>query len=701
MIWNFALNAAGVRNALASLNTDFANMFSEMSSGISKNMSKFNAWQIALDYCVDAGKQMIKESRELIAISTKYDIPIKKMGELQMLAAKSGQSVGQLARGFRFLEMNMGRAALKPGGPQYQAMLELGITQEQIKASTGNTAMAYQLVNEQIMKIGDESRRNAFLQEIYGANWQNMLPIIEQNVTAQKDAASGAYEYSTSMTESLSGIADTMDEIAQDVKPIIMPVVQIVAMLATVLGALIEGLKFMAIVVGNVLLAAFKVLAAILAAALASVLKIVEGLAYVTGADGLKEWAKETSKIAEDTADELMTGAGKDLTGLGKHATKSGREISKSGDRLMRQTYAFGESIGLADEGAYIRDKNKALEETNQKLRVNKLRQDELNKAYVEARKLSTGSVEDKKKLAAMEEKLNDLMNEQQSLLDDKKTYKEELDRAGYKPKTGDDNFKPRTQEERKIAIQRDRQARERSIKEAMAQTPIGQQMETAFEVVKAYEEIKKLQEDLAMLEENNSASAQARADLEHQLGNAKITLMEKQRAHEAFMLKLQREREDSEKGRKDDMIKAMQEREQQFMMRKGMTGMDKQSVTVSNAIEQMQRDQAQLDKVMNDPKRTQQERLEAQKKFEGSTMGAMKEFDKLSLMQFQYSASDAAKKGMGGGIDVRENQLSVSKAQLDYLRKSYEIQLKQFGLSPDQFGDVPFQMQGPLRGGK
>jgi hypothetical protein len=707
MRWNFDITAAGAQQTLTRLRGHFSGMFNEMSSGITNSITKFNAYQVALDFCIDAGKQLIKESRELIAISSKYDIPISKMGSLQMMANMTGQSVGQLARGFRFLEMNMGRALLKPGGPQYQAFKELGITQEQMTAASKDTMYALELVRGKVMNITDENRRNAFLQEIFGANWQNVLPIIEQSVTAQKDATSAGYEYSSSMTESLSTMATSMEEIGQDVKPIVMPIVQLLSMLTTILAALIEGLKLMIILVGKTLYAAFQAIVGIVQGIVAGVAKVIQAIQYVAtfGSSGKKGGVMDN--IASgfgNAAVDSFKGAGGEFTSMGKHINKSAREQQKMGDRFVRNTYAFGESIGVTDEGSYLKDALNEYKNIEKQQAKNKAQTIELTKQWMDMKKYSSGTSYEIEQIAKMEEKLNDLSEEGVGLTEDKKRLSEAIERASGKvpSKNADANgITPRTAEERKIEIQKGRQARERGIKEAMANTPIGMQMETAFEVVKAYEEIKKLEEDLAELEKNNSDDIQKRADLENSIANSKITLIEKQRAHENFMQKMTREREDSEKSRKDDMIKAMQEREQQFMTRQGMTGMDKQSTVVSNAIEQMQRDQEQLNKVMNDPKRTQQERLEAQKKFEGSTMGAMKEFDKLSLMQFQYSASDAAKKGMGGGVDIRENTLTVAKSQLEYLRKSYEIQLKQFGLSPDQFGNVPFQMQGPMRGGK
>lgn len=705
MIWNFAINAAGAQATLQQLRSHFDGMFSEMSSGITKNITKFNAYQVALDYCIDAGKQLVKESRELIAISTKYDIPIQKMGSLQMMSAQTGQSIGQLARGFRFLEMNMGRALLKPGGPQYQAFKELGISQEEMVHASEDTMYALDLVRSKVMTIGDEERRNAFLQEIFGANWQNVLPIIEQSATAQKDAATAGYEYSHSMTESLSGVATTMEEIAQDVKPIIMPIVQVVAMLVTLLGVLIEGLKISIQLVGKTLLAAFQAIVGVVQGIIGGIMKVIQGLqwAVTLGNYGKKGGVMDNlgSGFLSASGDSFK-GAGKQFVEMSPILKKGNNEVWKSYDRLNRQTHALGESLGMTEEDSYIKERVKDLDATEKALKRNTAENERLSKSYQRSYAMMVAGQLSSEDLKEEEKKLNEVGRERLDLLEKQKELKIELDRAGYQKKINpNDATKPRTAEERKVEIQRNKQEREQGIKEYMAKTPLVAEMETYHEMVKAQMELKKLEEDKADLIKNNSLSIQAEADINNQIANQKIAIIEKEKAHKAFLLKKDRELNDSEKERKDEMIKAMQEREQQFMTRQGMTGMDKQAEVVSKAVDQMRRDEEQLNKVMNDPMRTQSEKLSAKKKLEGSTMTAMKEFDKLSLMQFQYSASDAAKKGMGGGIDIRENQLSVSKEQLDYLRKSYELQLKEFGLNPDQFGNVPFQMQGPMRGGK
>jgi hypothetical protein len=704
-----ALNAASFNAGISKMRGTFDGMFNKMSSGISDNISKFNAYQVALDYCIAAGKKLINESKELIAISTKYDIPISQMGKLQVMANASGQSIGQLARGFRFLEMNMNKALLKPGGPQDQAFKALGVSQEDINAAAGNTALAMDIVRKKVMTIGDESRRNAFLQEIYGANWQNQLLVIEATGTSLKDAETSGYKYSTSMTQSLSGISATMEEIAQDVKPLVMPVVQVIALLVSMLGFVVEGLKLGVQLIGGALKAGFY-------GVLGVIQKIVGALALgwgytqkmtanLTGDTASGQRADEIIAFGKSTmsaGDASFKSSGDAVAEMEKNRVNGRAELTKSADRMTGNLYGIGESVGLVKEGALIKDKIEDMKRLDAQIAKNEANVKSHAKAQMEVYKAMAIGKATQEDYNKAEKFAIRLANERADLMDARAAAQDSLNRAGYKAEiVVDPNAPvPMTQEERKIDLQKKRQARGRTLKEAMASTPIGQQQESAFAVVEAYEELQNLIEDRKDLEDASAKDQQKIADALQNEGMAKIKLMEKERAHELFMLKMVREREDSEKERKDNTIKAMEEREQDFMTRQGMTAMDKASVKVENAIQKMQRDEAQLQKVMDDPKRSQEERLSAQKKFEESTMGAQKEFDKLSMMQFQYSASDAAKKGMGGGMDVRENQLSVAKSSLDYLRKSYEIQLKQFGLSPDQFGNVPQQLTGPFRGG-
>ncbi len=701
MNWNFDINVANATAALQSLRANFDNAWNNMESGISKNISKFNIYQKILDKCVEVGKQLIDESRELISVSTKYDIPIAQMGKMQMMSQATGQSVGQLARGFRFLEMNMGRALLKPGGPQYQAFKELGLSQEQMDKATQNTGYALDIVRASVMKIGDENRRNAILAELFGANWQNLLPILEMTSTATKDAESSGYKYSESMTRSLTGIGATMEEITQDLKPLVMPFVQIFGMLVTMLGLLVEGLKIAVKLTGSALLQAWYSIAGIVNTIIGAVVKLVALMAKVMGFEDAGASIDQVGEGFFKGAEENFKEVDKEGDRFGNIIVEGGREVQKSGDRFAQQGYALGESLGLVEEGARAKKLAKELDDLTTK-RKHAIETQKLYMSQIkELASKENRTDEENKKLAELSKKYREAGVAVKELSEEEKRAKERLEReTGKTAEKGDklSGNNVRTAEERKIEIQRGRQARERDLRLQMAQTPIGEQKESYFELLKAQDEVKKVEEDIAELKRNNAYDLQKQADMEHALGNAKIAVIEKERAHEAFLLKLQRERHDAERAARDELIKGLEEREKLLMQRQGATAIDKQVVAVQNAIEQMQRDQVETEAILADPKRTQQEKDAALKVVQKSTMGAMKEFDKLTTMQFNWGASDAAKKGMGGGIDFRENQLSISKQQLDILKKSYDLALKQYGLTPDQFGNVPFSMQNVRR---
>lgn len=707
MIWNFDISVASAQAGLAALNGSFNNMWSNFGKGIGDSISKFNAWKMAFDYLKNLTKELINESRDLIATSIKYDIPISRMGEMQVMAQMTGQSVGQLARGFRFLEMNMNKAVLKPGGPQYQALKELGVTQDEINAATRNTSYALDLVRGKIMQIGDEERRNAFLQEIFGANWQNMLPIIEANAQTIKDASEAGYQYSESMTQSLNTINKDAAELGQMLKPIVMPFAQLLAILANIAMILVQGLVTGIQLIGQ----AVKV---VIDSIVYFISKIIQGMAYIGKFGGwigeklgipLAKTGKEWAENVIEGADAAATAAEKRLKKTGSNVADNlntgGAAISRYGNRTVESAYGFAESLGMAEENARKKGMIEDYEENQKRLEVLRkkninltARDNELNKKAREGRATADDVIE-ARKIAKMRE---EVAEEELKLAKQQIENKREIERMGGFGGTSKGGSTPLTAEERKIAIQKSQQERERSIKEFMANKPIEAEIDTLYELYKAKNELNKLEMDRLDLIERGAFDRQKEADFVNTIANAKISIMEKERAHKAFMLQKERELYDSEKERRDTIIKAMEKREQTFMARRGMTGIDKQTVALENAIEQMQRDQERLDKVEKDKARGQADKEAARKKVEESAIKAMEELDKLTLMQFQYGASDAAKKGMGGGIDIRENQLNISKSQLDVLRKQYDLMLKQFGLSPDKFGNVPFMMQGAQR---
>lgn len=709
MIWNFVFNAANAQRALTSLGSHYSNLFDQMTGRLGETISKWNVWQKMFDYMVGLTKEMINESRELIAVSTKYDIPIKKMGEFQMMAQSAGQSLGQVARNFRFLEMNVSRALLKPGGPQYQAFKELGITQEELTAGAGDTAFMLDVVRDKVMSIGDEERRNNFLQAIFGANWQNMLPIIEQSKEAQKEMADAAYEYGDAQTASLALIEKQNAEIGQDLKPLAAILAQSFAVLVTLLTIIVQLLVMAGTYIKDLIIDSIKVGIGNLQMMIGGLLKATNfvlnkiGLGSDTLDDISNEYLNSGKENSIDTIKKRIATGG----GFGDKKYEKGTDnLMTNYGRLGQNFRGLGYAMGIGDEGEDKKEDEKDIEKRRRGLAM--LMED--RKRYLAETAVYDELLEKNGKLTAKQEHdrlvlansyravQRDIAEQAEGLREAEEDYRKKYGRSFGAEDSGK---KPRTAEEIKTQLDALKSQRELDLKRTMAMTPKVAEMESAMAVTKAYQEQLNIAKEINDLIANNGWNQQVAAEYAKKAQQAEINLIEKQKEHALFLKKQAIARAEAERGRKESTIEMMQERQQTFMARQGMTGMDKQGVKVSQAIDKMVRDQEQLDRVMKDETKTQADREAAKKQVDSSAIKAQNELDKLSLMQFQYGASDAAKKGMGGGIDIRENQLTVAKSQLEILRKQLDLMYKSYGLNPADYGGVPMMMQGALRAGK
>ena len=708
MNWNFDINAANAQKVLQDLGKHYSDLYDQMVGKMGDSIKKWNVWQKIVDYMINLTKQLVDESRELIAISTKYDIPIKKMGEFQMVAQATGQSLGQVARNLRFLEMNVSRALLKPGGPQYQAFMELGVAQDDLNRAAGDTTYMLDIVREKVMAIGDEERRNNFLQAIFGANWQNMLPMIEASKQAQTEAADAGYEYSTSMTESLATVGKNFAEIAQDLKPLVMPFAQIFAFLVTVLAIIVQSVMLIAKIlkdgVFNVIKLVIGGLQGTVGALLNGVSRVMQMIPFVSrGAKAVKDFSAELNEAGKKNVTGVIT----EYEGGNWHKKYQGdkNNMKTLASRGVSNVIGIGESLGLAEEGYAVKELTARIEEQREKFKLLNNQTDGYKKRLKEINQMVFAGVatpEELREKENIEKRIFEIEQRKLAVAKEleelKATYGGRTGKDYKSPSEAGDGSKPRTAEEIKTELDRKKNERETTWKNVMAQTTKVAEMETAMAVVKAYYDQQKILEEIADLKAANGYSQQIETEYIKKKAEAEAELMEKQKEHADFQLKQATALRESERGRRESAIEFTRKREQLLMQRQGYTAMDKQSVSVSESIDKMVRDQERLALIEGDRQKGQADREAARKEVEASAMKAQEELDKYSLMAFQYGASDAAKKGMGGGIDIRENQLTVAKSQLDILKKQLDLMYQQLDINPADYGNAPMLLRGVSR---
>ena len=716
-IWNFGVNIAAAAANLRKLGQHYDDLYDKMVGKMGANIQKWNIWEKMLDYAVEATKKLITESRELIAISTKYDIPIKRMGEFQMMAQVAGQSLGQVARNFRFLEMNFSRALLKPGGPQAQALTELGIRQEDWSGYAKDTAAGFDILKEKVMAIGDEERRNYFLQQMYGANWQNMLPILEMSKEAQAEMAANAHKYNDFITHALSLNEKNKELIAQEVKDPFTPLAVTMTFIITGVTLLVQGFKAVAGLIKDGMINGLQHALGLVRETVGWLLKF--------GGKGLKLMGLESlgNEMYKDGYSEVA--AGQSLKN--EAGTNMEKDFAKAGEQLNRmqgplralttQGNAFLESIGAQDEGAHLKRLGDEMSNLKTKIAAAEASGKALSKRLGEIARMSPEDqakhAKEKADLLKQQEKNDALLNGGtfgSYVTGDGRGLRGELSdtQAQFKTSGGKgpadaagEGTSPRTAEEVKNKQDLTASIQKYLFEYKQVSRAAQAEIETEVALAKAKEHQLQIAREIAQLEADGNYSPEKKLEYAKKALDAQIALMEKEKAHETFKHQKAVQIAEAERDRKEGLIANMEKREQTYMSRQGMTGMDKQSVMVSNAVEKMVRDQEQLARVMADPMKTQAQKDSARKDVDASALKAQDELDKLSLMQFQYGASDAAKKGMGGGIDIRENQLTVAKSQLDILKQQLDLMRSQYGVDPANYGGTPMIMQGPYRAGK
>jgi hypothetical protein len=565
------------------------------------------------------------------------------------------------------------------------------------------------------MAIGDEERRNYFLQQMYGANWQNMLPILEMSAEQQKEISDSAYKYSESITNALALNEKNMALLGQEVKDPFAPLAISFSFIMTGVTLLVQGFKVVAGLIKDGMINGLLHAGGI-------VREMVGTLARL-GGKGLKllGFSDFGQSLQNQGQGEINAG----LKWQSDASKNMDKDFLKAGERLQNmqptlralttQGNAFFESIGVQEQGEHLKRLGAEMDSLKTKIAAAEAKGKTLSTRLGE---ISRMSPEEQARHAAEKASLLEQQAENDKLLNgagwsqgfiggdglrgELKTTQEQFRTSGGKPTAATGKgTSPRTAEEAARARELESASYKFQFESGQALKPMQAEIETARAVEKAKEAELQITREIARLQADNAFSPEKQLEYAKKVMDARVSTLEKEKAHAIFMHEKETQMRDARRDRSEALISSMEKREQTFMARQGMTGMDKQSVMVSNAIEKMVRDQEQLQRVMNDPMKRQAEKDAARKDVDASALKAQEELDKLSLMQFQYGASDAAKKGMGGGIDIRENQLTVAKSQLDILKQQLDLMRSQYGISGADYGNVPMMMQGALRAGK
>lgn len=719
----FRIRDQGAQATLGSL-TDGANKLSEVFGGkLMKSFNTFNLMKDAIEAVVKGAQELVNESKEIVTMSTRFDIPIEKLGALRNVAKSFGMDANGLGGALQSLEKSINNAITRPGMEASRTFTKLGISQEEVQSMSGRTDLAFIRLRKALRGLADEGERNAAINEAFPGNAEAVIDVLKRNEAQFQAAEDAAYEYSDSLTKNNSDTLDALNDINEDMKPIYQFVAAIGGFVVQLLAFIVQGLKIAVKLIVDVVMGAIEVIQGGITMAVEAVAWGFKSM-YYKGKNALglmsdeslaakqKELEvehfgaiKSAGKIVEKGGDRLTAGV----------SDKDARDMTRRSMKLDSSLAAVGESLGMESAtDAGNREVEMLKEQVAEFQKLSKERIKDIDKK----RKDGKDTKEEVAALLALEEDIAKKKKEIFTIEETMRingTKKQDKGISGYTSNEIEDfrevdrlKKKELEYEAKRIALGSQpkifKDALELQIageKRLQAQKELARLELAGLSVEEKQAKIQQLAADGVNMTSNDLAGISTKRD-EKSIKEKQNKVLEAKNAEAKIAqdmtndaLTQNKQITDAERDRNLAAIEGVRERQRFADKQKGVSAIDQQSSELKYQIENLQREQEKLDKMNANPQTTAAERQKQEDAVQKQTFGAAGAMDKLMAMQYNFVASSAAKSGMGGGISETTNLIDINKEQLNYLKKMYEAMLGKSGQEGQSFQYYPLNLQG------
>lgn len=711
----------GVKDGLSGLGKKFKSTF-----GTSVNLFDLISKGFAL--AKKSAEALIKESRELVTTSQKFSIPIDKLAELRNVSLECGMGMNGLTGAMSSLHTTIIDSIVNPGGKAVFALESIGITQEKLRASSKDTGASFKMIVEGLRGIKNEAERENRAREIFPAQWQEVVVLLKKSRAEIEAMEKSSAKYTESQTVMNARTATSWDRVEQRVKAFGM-------VFAPILGIFAGFVEFL--VVGcEIILEEFKLLAAsiwivmsesfkgiygdwerfskkvitsklILQEAFSNPLKsaptAVAGVAYL--------WAKDVQvkKPIEEITKKLKESFGSTYNRINELSDLSRGSLVA----ISEQAIQFGINMGLEEDWDVTANNKmkKAKEEEIILLTERNAKNTKRESLRADMNKYgATDHVkhpEDYDKYWAAKDKFVTASNEF-NLIDDKVIKNKEVQekikkdmhrvmpsveynekelkfmqkkKEAEKPK--DESF-----EQFVIRFEQDKKKRQQLID--IERAGLDNWLKWSSERHFAMLNLEKANQNLRQFEaSNNKNDVKTKIALTNEQIDAATELSKANREWANLWTEVHRDAMLAETLRKNEFLEGHQGRNMFGMKMRGVSAIDQQNILFKQSVEKLQREELKYDVLRKDKTRDVNykfgegpEALALKASINKLTIDSAKEFDSLMAMQYNFVSSDAAKKGMGGGINMVNNPIKIAEQSRDYLKKIYEAQLSGYGIN-------------------
>jgi hypothetical protein len=702
-VWQAILriNDRGARATINNVGDAAREMGNQMGGNLMKATSAFGLMKFALDATVDAAKALVMESREIINISRRYDVPIEKIGAMKRMAEGSGSSLGSLSGAYKELEMNINNAIMRPGKGAARTFDKLGISQKELEALGSDTDAAFMLMVSKLREIKDEGERAAAAQDAFGGSSQEVINIVKMSAEEIDTLRASSFQLTEGNTRANAGILTNLETLKENLKPLGQILADIFGVVLGSLTAVIIGLKIVIAFIKDLAGGLVQKVGAGLTFIATSVAYGIE-LMYMKGKKAMGMLSQDDYDARKLVMDANINAAMKAQAEVDekeiidkKKYQDYGKEFGGAVERTAMSAQSLGESVGLQSDKESIQRKIAEMKDRKDRLQKEI---DDQNKKRIAAEVLG-----DRAGAESAQKKIDALIQESVSINEEIREQEEKAKRRGIQGVIAKDEGKTRSYKSNELEdmAEADRlKKQELAFERRRQEAPL--EFRDAVELGILTEKRLMAEKELAAITEaNNKNKKTSNTDIarQYELQNKLLEAQNKEMAQFKKMsddaVKTRIMMTEAERDRKNKAIDEVQEREQFAMQKSGTSAVDRQTVTLNNKINELRRAQEEFDEKNQKQLYTPEQREAAKAKIQDKTFAATKELDKLMAMQFNFTASDAAKKGMGGGIVEQKNMIEINKDQLTYLKKIYEATLQANGLSGKPFMYDPLVLRG------
>jgi len=350
-------DGSGATSTINQLNGAMSGLAGGIMSGV---VPAFNALMVgekvagalknAFNASIEEGKKLINESR-------KFNIPIQELQKLKATCDELGIASGSLVRSMKGLNKAMTDAIRNPNDTKGRMLKSLGLSADDLKSLEGNSDKAFNTVRQMYQNIAGEADREKFGREMFGGGFDQIKALLEATESVGELAKAKISEISDANAVALAALGNTFDDFGEQSKDAVSPITPIIGMIVEAFSALItmlitgfklawDGVLLFGVGVQHI----FHTMMNLLDDALLG----WNELKHAIHSTGDAEYEAEKKNIdarqkARDASDEKSFNQ---VTARMSHDASKGRAgLEKSNVNLTKQAISFGETSGLYEKG--------------------------------------------------------------------------------------------------------------------------------------------------------------------------------------------------------------------------------------------------------------------------------------------------------------------------------------------------------------